>query len=164
MTVQFQQLRAPFLITTRHFPTEEVELENHLNKMYFEVSTAVNSREIGIYEKAQINTGQRWFNTGNPSNRLQAFRQVYTIPTLAIGDNNTIYHNINVDVNTQFTHIYGTANNPNTQFVPLPYVDGSGGGDNIGIYVTKTQIHIVTSTANWVNYNAIIVLEYILNN
>lgn len=154
---------APYLITSRTFPTDIEELVPVLNKMYFEVGNAVNVRTIGIYDKFQIASGNRYFNTGDPTNRLQSFRQVYTLTGIANGDN-TIAHGISVDSNTQFVRIYGTANNPNTKFVPLPYVDGSGGGDNIGLYVDTTNIHIVTSTANWTSYNAIVVLEYILNN
>jgi len=162
MTIPAQPYRAPFLITNRQFPQDPEKLELILNKMYFDIAAAVNSREIGIYDKIQINTGERWFNTGDPTNRLQAFRQVYTKVGLTSGDN-IIPHGINIDANTQFTDIYGTANLPSTKFIPLPFVDGTGGGDNIGLYVDATNIHIVTSTANWTAYNVIIVLNYILN-
>jgi len=162
MTIPTQN-RTPFLITTRKFPQDFIQLEPVLTKMYFEVSNAVNTREVSLYELSQINTGQKWFNTGNPINPLQAFRTVYTRTGIPNG-NTTITHNLPIDINTQFVNIYGTANRPNTKFVPLPFVDGSGGGDNIGLFVDTTNIHIVTTTANWTAYNAIIVLEYILNN
>ena len=154
-----------FLITSREFPTDNAQyLEDVLSKMYVDIQNAVNLREIALYDKAQVTTGQVWFSEGDqPYNRLQGFRQCYTFNSIQNGSN-VIAHNIPIDKNTQFTKIIGTANNPNTKFVPLPYVDGTGGGDNIGLYVDDTNIYIVTSTANWTSFNAIVILEYILFN
>lgn len=156
-------IKTPFLITSRNFETDNQEqLAITLTKSYSDISTAVNLRQIGVYDSSQTNTGQRWFENGTLTGRLQAFRKVLTLPSVQSGDN-LIPHGIAIDENTKFTHIYGTINKTNTDFRPLNYVDGTAGTDDIGLWVDTVNVHIVTTTANWTTYNAIVVLEYILN-
>lgn len=155
---------APYLITSRSFPTNAVEMQPLLTKMYFEVANAVNSRTIGIFDQFQIATGNRYLNTGDPTNRLQSFRQVYIAPSILNGTT-TIATGISIDANTKFVQIYGTAQN--TSFaIPLPYVNTTTPADSITLRVNLStgNIEIITTTANWTSYNATVVLEYILNN
>lgn len=166
MTAPFQTLRTPFLVQTRQFPLNEKEFPNTMAKVYYDIASAVNSREISIYETFQTNTGQRWFNTGDPTNKLQAFRTCYVLPSIANGVN-SIPVSMVLDTNTQFVNIYGTANSPSTGFsIPLPYVNVTTPGDEIELRVNwnTSSIEIVTSTANWTTFSAIVVLEYIEDN
>lgn len=132
--------------------------------MYFEVAYAVNKRTIGIYDLAQVNTGETWFANGQQTQGLQAFRQVYTISALPSATTATIPSNIPIDANTQFTHIYGTVQNGAIATAFTPWVIGTpNDAPYLRVNESTGNIEIITTTANWVGYSGIIVVEYILN-
>jgi hypothetical protein len=157
--------QSPYLVTSRQFPFDDVELPRLLNKSYFETANAVNARTIGIYDKFQIATGNRYFNTGDPTNRLQSFRQVYTIAALPAAGTATIPSNIAIDNNTQFVQIYGTVQNGS---ISVGFTDWHMGALNDAPYLKMNEatgnIEIITTSGNWTTYSGIITLEYILNN
>lgn len=158
-------IQTPFLPTSRVFPDNYVELEPHLTKMYIDVAQAVNSRVIGIYDKFQVVTGERWFNDLDPQKKRQTYRQVYSVPSILNGTT-SIPLNFTVDANTNFTHIYGAANSVSAGFsVPIEHINVAAPADSISIRINRTTstIEIITTTANWTTYSAIIVVEYLLN-
>jgi hypothetical protein len=160
----FIPTRQPFLITSRKFPLEGEKLQQDLGKMYFDVANAMNNREIAQYDRMQINTGQRWFNNGNPQNRLQAFRQVYTLDSIASGTN-VIASNIPIDARTKFTYINGVAQSLTIATALTPWnITRTDDAPYLRVNLATGNIEIITNTANWVGYSAIVVLEYILNN
>lgn len=155
---------SPYIVSSRIFPFNDVELPNVLNKMYFEVANGVNARTIGIYDKFQIATGNRYFNDGDPTNRLQSFRQVYTLASIAIGTN-TIASNIAIDANTRFVNIYGVAQSTTIATPLTPWIVGTpNDAPYLRVNLATGNIEIITTTANWTTFSAIVVLEYILNN
>jgi len=164
-TPESPQLNAsPYLITSRTFPTDASELAIVLNKMYFEVANAVNARTNGVYDKFQIASGNRYFNDGDPTNRLQSFRQIYTIASLANGTN-TIATGISIDANTQFVNIYGIAESSTISTPLTPWIVGTpNDAPYLRVNRSTANIEIITTTANWTTYSAKVVLEYILNN
>jgi hypothetical protein len=164
ITAQSSNSQAAFLITSRKFPQDSIELESVLTKMYTEVAQGVNFRTIGLYELTQITIGDKYFNTGDPQNRRQAFRKVFTLSSIAMGTN-TIPLGFTLQSNNLFVHIYGVANNPTVESVPIPFVNSIVPGDDIDLRIDwpNNQIIITTTTGNWVDYSAIIVLEYLLN-
>lgn len=153
-----------YLPISRIFPEEIERLSTYLTKVYVETALAVNNRTIGIYDQGQYVTGNRYFNTGDPTNRLQSFRQVYTLTSIAAGAN-PIPSNINLDSNTEFVQIYGIADN-GINSVPLTPWNMTRTDDSPYLYFDRSgnQIIIFTNTANWASYSAFVVLEYILNN
>lgn len=154
----------PYLITSRTFPFSEGELPIILNKMYFEVANAVNTRTIGVYDKFQVATGNRYFNDGDPTNRLQSFRQIYTLASIANGTN-VIASGISIDTNTQFVNIYGTAESTTISTPLTPWIIGTpNDAPYLRVNRATSNIEIIATTANWVSYTAKVVLEYILNN
>lgn len=160
-------LQSPLLPTSRKFPKEIEELEPTLSKMYSDVSQAVNLREIAIYENVQTSTGQKWFNTVEPEKKRSAFRRVYTLASIANGTN-TIALGFTLPTTAPlptFVHIYGVGNYQGTRSVPIPHINVAAPADSIEIRINwaTSNIEIVTTTANWVNYSAVVVLEYILN-
>lgn len=160
-------LQTPLLPTSRKFPKEIEELEPTLSKMYSDVAQAVNTREIANYEKVQTSTGQKWFNDAEPEKKRSSFRQVYTLASIANGTN-TIPLGFTLPTVTPlptFVHVYGVGNYQGTQSVPLPHVNVTTPADGIELRINwaTSNIEIVTTTANWANYSAVVVLEYILN-
>ena len=156
---------SPYLISSRDFPFDEVKLPVILSKMYFEVAYGVNSRTIGLYDKFQIATGNRYFNDGNPTNRLQSFRQVYTLAALPNTATATIATNISIDSNTQFVNIYGVAESSTVSTPLTPWIFGTpNDAPYIRINRSTANIEIITTTANWTGFKAVVILEYILNN
>jgi hypothetical protein len=143
------------------------KLEPILSKMYFEVSQAVNNRIIGIFNKFQVVTGERWFNSGvitaqdfDITKQPQTYRQVYTFDAIVAGATITIDHNI-VAVK-QFTRIYGTCITTLPDFRPIPYASVIANA-NIDLTVTSTQIVISNGAGGQDIVSGIIVLEYLLN-
>lgn len=155
---------APYIVTSRTFPMDPVELSPVMTKMYFEVANGVNSRTIGIYDKFQIVTGNRYFNDGDPTNRLQSFRQVYTLTSIANGTN-VIASGIAIDSNTKFVNIYGVAQSATIATPLTPWIVGTpNDAPYLRVNLSTADIEIITTTANWTAFSVTIVLEYILNN
>lgn len=157
-------LQAPYVITSRTFPFDETLLPAILSKMYFELANAINSRTIGIYDQSLIASGNIWFNTGIVNSREQSFRQVYTISSLLLGTN-TIPLGINVDSNTIFVNISGTAQSTSVSVALTPWISGPlVDAPYLRVNIATGNIEIITTTANWVTFSAVIVIELILNN
>lgn len=158
--------QSPYLLTSRKFPTDAVELEPVLSKSYVDIANNVNISTSGIYEKLQIDTRNKYFNDANPQRQRQSYRQVYTLDALPNAGAATIPININLIPTSEFVHIYGTANRPSVRSVPIPFVNVGAPADGIQLEVDwvgpPSQIIITTTTGNWTTYSAIIVLEYIL--
>jgi hypothetical protein len=152
---------APYLSTSRSFPTDASSLQQELTKAYIETASAVNLREIAQFDMAPIITGQQWFSS-SMQQKNQALRQVYRIASLPNTTSLAVPHNIPATATTVFTHIYGVGNNMPTESVPIPFVDVTTPANDITLYVDGTNINIATG-ADWSAYSAIIVLEYILN-
>ena len=165
MTAPAPQLNfQPYIVSSRDFPLDKENLPQILSQMYFEVAYAINNRTIGTYDRFQIPTGNKYFNDGNPTNRLQSFRQVYTVSSIPLGTT-PIASNISIDSNTQFVNIYGTAQNGSIA-IPLTPWNMTRTDDAVYLRVNEStgNIEIITNSTNWAAYSAIIVLEYILNN
>lgn len=156
-------LKAPFLPLSISFPQDPVTLSFILTKMYSDIVQNNNVREIAIYGKFQINTGQVWNLSSVTTNRSQALRQIYTIDSIASGTN-IIPLGFTINSATKFVHIFGTGNS-STRSIPIPFINVAAPTDSIQLQVNRTtgNIEIITTTANYVGFSAIIVLEYLLN-
>ena len=154
---------SPYIVSSRDFPFDEVKLPGVLSKMYFEVAYAVNARTVGIYDRFQIATGNRYFNDGDPTNRLQSFRQIYTLAALPNAGTSTIPTNIAIDENTQFVNIYGTAESTTISTPLTPWIVATpNDAPYVRVNRTTGNIEIITTSANWITFSAKVVLEYIL--
>lgn len=165
-TPEAPQLNAsPYIVSSRTFPKEGDELHNVLNKMYFEVANGVNARTNGVFDKFQIATGNRYFNDGDPTNRKQSFRQIYSIAALPNTTTATIASGIAIDANTMFVNIYGVAQSATIAVAFTPWVVGTpNDAPYLRVNMSTGNIEIITTSANWTTFSGIIVLEYILSN
>lgn len=161
----FTPPRQAFLITTRFFPLEPEQLQFVLTKMYFDISQAVNFREVALYENTVINTGQRWNNTGSPTNRQTALRQVYNLAALPSSTTATIPTGIDFtdSPHTEFVNIKGVIQSSGYAQAITPYVNSTPNDVPYWrVNISTGNIEVTTTTANWTSYSAVIVLEYIL--
>jgi len=158
MTINVQ---SPFLITSRKFQEAWAELEPTLSKSYTEIAQAVNFRTIGLYELTQINTGNKYFNTGDPQNRKQSYRKLFSFGAIAAGATLNINHGLTGVTN--FVQIYGTCHTDAPDSRPIPYVSTAAVNQQIQIRVTSTQIVIINGAGANNITDGIITLEYLLN-
>jgi len=151
--------RTPYLVSSRRFPLPEGQLKQELEIMYIDIATAVNLREISIYETSEGVTGELWFrketpDINNPRPKRQTIRKVFQFD-----DSSLVFaHNIaKLDI---CTHIYGAAKNT-TNFFPIPYVSTLI-TDQIAIDVTSTTITITKGGTAPAITEGIIVLEFLI--
>lgn len=164
MSSNSNQFQSPYLITSRKFPQNPVELETVLSKSYNDTAFNVNISTSGIYDKVQVDTRNKYYNDAQNERKRQSYRQTYTLAALPNAGTATIPTNIVITATTQFVNIYGTAESA-TIAVPLTPWNMTRTDDAPYLRVNKTtrNIEIVTNSGNWTGFSAMIVLEYILN-
>ena len=153
-------VKMAYLIRSRVFPTDPVELEPVLVKMYNDIAVTVNVRTIGIYDTIQVVTGERWFNPKDFSQARQSYRQVYPLGAVAAGTTLTTPHGL--EGVTAFTHIYGDCLTSVPDHRPLPYASVTANA-NIELKVVTPNIVISVGAASPNIVAVTIVLEYLLN-
>lgn len=154
--------QSPFLITSRKFPQDnKPELESVLTKSYTEVALAVNARTIGLFQTVQTNTGNQYFQTGDPQSRTQSFRKIFRFGAIAAGATLNITHDISGI--TECTSISGTCVTDVPDFRPIPFVSVANVNEQISIVVDDTQITLVNGAGSPNIVRGIVVLEYLLN-
>lgn len=126
----------------------------------------LNAKEVGTYDTEEYAQGQYWFNPnerGNPRAGLRKVIDLGGLNNFTVTNPQTVAHGIDISSQTVFTRISGSASNPSTEFISLPFVDMSGGGNNIELTVDGTNV-ILTSNADFSAFTtAYIVLEYLQN-
>lgn len=159
-------IQKAYLPNTRSFPGNITLLTDDLSKSYIEIAQAVNFRTIGIFDKFQVVTGERWFNDADNLSKRQTYRQVYTIPASQLpilpAANATFAHNIQGLVT--FTRMYGTCITDTPDYRPIPYASVAA-NNNIDLRVAGANIIVANGTdpAAPIIESGIIVLEYLLN-
>jgi hypothetical protein len=147
-------------------PSNAEEMNLVLTDYFRYLINALNTREVAIFDEQEILTGQVWFNSSDRQKPRYGFRKVIDVGGLndftTTSPQNTA-HGISINANFVLTNIYGTATDPNTNFIPLPYVDMSGAGANIQLSMDSTNV-ILDSNADYSAYTtAYVVLEYLKN-
>lgn len=73
---------APYLRTSREFPTELPQLTVEITRSYIDIAAAINERIISIFPTTvPAITGENWYLVKNQ--RQQSFRRVYTFTSTA---------------------------------------------------------------------------------
>jgi hypothetical protein len=150
-------------VSSQAFKELLVRLYQNINN----IAVMVNIKESGFYNIPEFVTGSQFFpNPSLTSNTMQTptlrpvLRTLVNFGALPNAASKSIAHNIPVSANYSFTRIYGTATQPNTAFIPLPYASVTP-GSNIELSVSPTQVTVTTA----IDYSAFticyIILEYI---
>jgi len=141
-------------------PVGEERFHTKLTEIYQEIALRVNERQIGTYDKVEVNAGQRFFGTTASAVKRDVLRTVYEIAgPIAAGATSTTAHGLsNV---TFFTHIYGTIQTAVPDDRPLPYVDATAVNEQVQLLIDATNIVIVNGAAAPQIDLAIVILEYV---
>lgn len=161
MTFAPSNTYAVFLPTTINFPKDPDELFIGINKMYEDISTRLNVKDVAIYNLVEVVTGQNWFTAGNPQIFRLGFRTVYNIGPIAAGATSTTAHNLTGV--TAFTFINGAAITDFPDNRPIPFASVTAVNQQIEIEVDATNITIKNGAAAPNITSAIVVLEYLKN-
>lgn len=167
-----------YLPTTSSWEIQNIQASHHIDPKLKEVliriyqqmnniSNVVNYKETSIYDINEFLTGQIYFPTMGPaqtnSSEIQyrpVFRTSYMFGPLPNNATQTLPHQLPVNDGWIFTRIFGTAFQPGAQnSIPLPYASATS--DNVELYVTNTDITIITNSATFISYSGYITLEYI---
>jgi hypothetical protein len=141
-----------------------VRMYQNLNLM----SNVLNVKDSGMYQVTEFVNGQLFFSNPaynsstktNPALR-QVQRKVINFGALPNTATKSVAHGITITANTTFTRIYGTATQPSTKFIPLPYASATDVAHNIELNADATNVNVITGA----NYSAFtvtyIILEYL---
>ena len=124
------------------------------------ITEGVNIRTVGSYETIEQLTGQDFIPTDKESKQRSVFRKVIDMEGLETLPK-SIPHGISISANTHFIKIYGTATNPSTSFIPLPYVDITTPEEGIQVDVDMTNVNLNSSKSYSGYTTAYVILEYI---
>lgn len=159
MTYSPVNSEAPFLPESIYLPSDPAQLIIRLTQILNAISFRVNLRDIAIFEKAELLTGQSWFSLDQNMKR-QTFRKVILIPVIAAAGTTSVPHGLGNITGFTFTRIQGTAQNAaGTLFIPLPQATP----DDVAITVDATNVNIIAATATYNNFSGLVVLEYLKN-
>ena len=154
----------PNIIVPENWEAARLILTDYLIR----AAEAINSREIAQYQDASISggenrsetiTGQAWFVSGDANKFRYGSRTVIDVGALPNNGTISFQHGINITPTTVFTRIYGTANDPSTSFIPLPFVDTAG--NDIEVNVDSTNVNIITIGDYTAYTTSYVVLEWV---
>jgi len=150
-------------VTSPEFKELIIRLAQNMNRMLL----VLNLKDTGYYTLEEFLNSQAFFpnpalnsTTAQTPVFRQAFRKVINFGALPNATTTSVAHNINITSGYSFTRIYGTATNPSTAFIPIPFSSPTL-NQNIKITVDGTNVSITTG----IDYSAYticyVVLEYI---
>lgn len=150
-------------VNSQEFKEFLVRLRQSIN----DIALVVNVKDSGYYFDQEFVNGQAYFpnpslsstTSQNPVPR-QVFRTVVNFGALPDTASKSVAHNLTIDSNFSFTRIYGTATNPSTSFIPIPYASPTG-ANAIEISVDATNVTITTGSNRTAYTTTYVVLEYI---
>lgn len=151
-------------VTSPEFKELLVRLYQNINQ----ISLVLNIKDSAYYPLSEFVNGQLFFPDQSldsstspyqtPEYR-QVFRKVINFGALPNAGVASVPHDIVITPTTTFTRIYGTASDPGTSFIPLPYASATG--DNIELNVDVNNVNIITASDR-TNYTiSYVVLEYL---
>jgi hypothetical protein len=143
MTFQPVNSLTSYLPTDLILPEDPLELRRVLDDTLKRLIDAVNDKDIGHYAIITLLNGQKFFTPGDPQNFRNVFRKVIDLGGLndftAVNPQN-VAHGMTITADLEITRIYGTATDPSTTYIPLPYLDMTGGANHIQLSMDNTNI------------------------
>lgn len=150
-----------FLPTTLILPStrDEQEFNYILSDFLRKMLAAINDKDIGQYVLQEVQNGQQYFEPNSTNTFRGIYRKVIEFGALPNTATKEINHEITVTDTLRFTRIYGTANDSDTSYLPLPFAS-SVAGDGISLEITPTVIRITTAIDYSAYTETFIILEY----
>lgn len=155
---------ASFVSPSIYLPEDEEQRVIRTTDLLSQLATAVNLRDIAVYEPFENSTGQSWFSDNVPSTATDKpipFRKVIVFPSLTAAGTTSVAHGITNLI--LCTKIYGVASDipvspavyP-TLMIPLP----QAAPDDVAVTVDAMNVNIICATATYNGFRALVILEY----
>lgn len=170
MTFTPSNTLSPFVEENIYLPDDESQLRLKLTDSLRDYSLAINARSIGLYDQQERITGNLLYNTVLLQKNRPGFRKTIDFGTLPNATTKRVAHGIAITDNFRFFKVWGVATNPNAatdgspndEFaIPLPYSSGTALNENIKLYISRTNIVIVTAI-DYSRFTACtVIMEYI---
>lgn len=135
-----------------------VELAQNIN----EIALVLNIKVSGYYPLLEFVNGKLFFPNPTAANPVyrQAFHKLINFGALPNAGTKSVAHGLTVDANFTFTRIYGTATDPSTAGIPLPY-SSTTLINNIELSVDATNVNITTGIDRTGFTTTYVILEYL---
>lgn len=145
-------------------PKNPDEMNLVLTEYFRYIINAINSRIISIFDEQELASGEIWFNPANrqlPRYGLRKVINMIGLNNFTVTNPQLVPHNIQIQPEFVITRIYGAATDPSNEFIPLPYVDMTGGGNHIQLSMDATNV-VLRSNFDYSRFTtAYVVLEYL---
>lgn len=143
-------------VNSKEFKELLVRLYQYINS----VAIALNDKDAGFYMLSEFVTGKQFFP--NPSYSSQqnrgAYRTVINFGALPNASTKSVPHYIPITSEVSTIEIYGSATDPSTSFIPLPY---SSATNPVELYMDATNINIITVSDMTAYTTCYVVIEYL---
>jgi hypothetical protein len=155
-----------FIPVTDSLPDEWEEGRKSIIDHSRQMAEGINDRDYGGYFTKEGFAGQNFVPTNTTTRQRAVYRKVIDFSPLidfsaGAPATKSVAHGISIDANTHFTRIYGTATDPSTAYIPLPFLDVGTLANGIQLDVDATNVNL-TSSLDYSGYTtAFVVLEYI---
>ncbi len=140
---------------------KDIKLRDYLN----DIATATNSKDSGLYDAVETETGQQFvpiFSTDTASNATYrgVIRKVIDFGALPNAGAKTIAHGITFTSDQSVTKLYAAATTPGTSWIPIPFASPTL-NLNISLELDATNITITTGVNRTAYTRCFVVVEWI---
>ena len=139
----------------------------HLRQRTNNIAMVLNIKDSGYYPRTEFVNGQVYFpnpaldsTTSQSPVFRQVFRKVINFGALPNTGSTSVAHGLTITSGFTFTRIYGTATDPSTNFIPIPYAHPTA-ANNISLDVDTTNAIITTGSDRTGYTTTYVVIEYI---
>jgi hypothetical protein len=150
---------APYIRTSRKFPTQDKELQIELDKSYIDVASAINKRTIGIFPiNREAITGESWYVSNK--GRQQSIRRVYDFTSATTFP---IPHQLDYDSIERFVRLFGTYTDAANNWYGIIGGTSVAIAGQISFYITPTNLVFLTGAGAPVMTRGSVVIEWLSN-
>ena len=172
MSSSFKGTFNNFLRENHIFPeNDKEEYDIKLRKYLNDISSAVNTKDSGLYTDEEVITGKQFIpiystDKGANLNYRDVFRKVIDFGALPDSSTKNIAHGITTTQDYSLVGFYGTATQPGVSTlesgISINYVNVAAPADGVQLDIDETNVSITTTTANYTIYTrCFITVEYI---
>lgn len=146
------------------------EYIRQLQRVLYDMSVAINTRDSSYYPTIEFINGQLYFPdpalsplTSDQPRYRSVFRKVIDFGQLPNTTTKSVAHDLSPTSDWSFTRIYGTASDTTgLTYIPLPYAHPTS-SNNIAINVDNTNVTITTGSDRTAYHTCYVVVEYLKN-
>lgn len=165
MTFQPPNSRILYLPNFIEVVADDEQFKLSLNDYMTRLVQILNDKDTGLYVDQEILNAQQFFDAADRTRLINIYRTVVDVGTLPNAGSSTTAHNITFPTGSRLTRMYGAATDPTAgTYIPMPYVNVTTPTDGIEIQANNTNVIVTTTTANYITFDGVVILEYIKEN